>query len=60
MTKYTMTNNTTPTDQKGRDQPSHASTERKPNETGGIYYTTHIVISDPNTGEVLLKKRGDQ
>lgn len=31
----------------------------KPNETGGIYVMTHLQISDPNTKQILVKKRGD-
>lgn len=31
----------------------------KPNETGGIHVMTHLKISDPNTKQILLQKRGD-
>jgi hypothetical protein len=31
----------------------------KPNELGGVQISTHLKISDPNTGKVLLQKRGD-
>jgi hypothetical protein len=31
----------------------------KPNEIGGIYFSSSIKITDPNTNEVLLHKRGD-
>lgn len=33
--------------------------ERKPNEVGGIHFSSHIRITDPDTKEVLLSKRGD-
>jgi hypothetical protein len=32
---------------------------RKPNEVSGIYFSSGIKIFDPNTGKVLLHKRGD-
>jgi hypothetical protein len=31
----------------------------QPNETGGIQVDEFIKITDPNTGKVLLAKRGD-
>ncbi len=31
----------------------------KPNELGGINLSSHIKIFDPNTGELLVQKRGD-
>jgi hypothetical protein len=31
----------------------------KPNENSGVNITTHLKISDPNTGQVLVQKRGD-
>jgi hypothetical protein len=33
--------------------------ERKPNESGGFYFSSHLKISDPNTKEILVQKRGD-
>ncbi len=33
--------------------------EIKPNECGGIYFSSHLKISDPNTKEVLVQVRGD-
>lgn len=33
--------------------------ERKPNENAGFYFSSHLKIYDPNTKEVLVKKRGD-
>jgi hypothetical protein len=31
----------------------------KPNDSGGFYFSSHIKITDPNTKEVLVQKRGD-
>lgn len=33
--------------------------EKKPNETGGFYFSSFVKITDPNTKEVLVQKRGD-
>jgi hypothetical protein len=33
--------------------------ESKPNETGGVYFSSHLKISDPNTKEILVQMRGD-
>ena len=33
--------------------------ERKPNELGGINFSSHIKIFDPNTKEVLANLRAD-
>jgi hypothetical protein len=33
--------------------------EKKPNEHGGFYFSSSIKITDPNTKEVLVHKRGD-
>ncbi len=30
-----------------------------PNEMGGFYFSSNIRIFDPNTKEILVKKRGD-
>ena len=35
------------------------SQEKKPNDTGGFYFSSFVKISDPNTKEVLVQKRGD-
>lgn len=32
---------------------------KKPNEQSGVYYSSSIKISDPDTGKVLLHVRGD-
>lgn len=39
--------------------PPVAPPQSKPNEVGGIYYSSHIKIVDPQSGEVLLQMRGD-
>lgn len=31
----------------------------KPNELGGVAFSSHLKITDPNTKEVLVNKRGD-
>lgn len=31
----------------------------KPNEMGGFNIMSHLKISDPNTKQILVKKRGD-
>lgn len=31
----------------------------KPNEFGGVYFSSSIKIFDPNSNEVLVHKRGD-
>jgi hypothetical protein len=33
--------------------------ERKPNETTGLYFSSGIKITDPDTGEVLIQMRAD-
>lgn len=33
--------------------------EKKPNETGGINFSSHVKIFDPNTKEVLAQLRAD-
>lgn len=32
---------------------------KKPNEFGGVYFSSSIKITDPNTQEVLVHVRGD-
>jgi hypothetical protein len=32
---------------------------KKPNELGGVYFSSSIKISDPETNEVLVHVRGD-
>lgn len=31
----------------------------KPNEVGGVYFSSSVKIFDPNSNEVLVQKRGD-
>lgn len=33
--------------------------EKKPNEVGGFYFSSFLKITDPNTEQVILEKRGD-
>jgi len=33
--------------------------EKKPDETGGFYFSSSIKIFNPNTKEILVQKRGD-
>lgn len=40
----------------GEKKPSNTT---KPNEFGGVYFSSSIKIFDPNTNEVLVQKRGD-
>ena len=37
----------------------NTETVRKPNENGGFYFSSFLKITDPNTKEVLVQKRGD-
>lgn len=41
------------------DAKKQESISKKPNETGGVYFSSHLKIFDPNTKEVLVQKRGD-
>lgn len=36
------------------------SNVKKPNEFGGVYFSSHIKIYDPNTKEVYVQKRADE
>jgi hypothetical protein len=29
------------------------------NEVGGIYFSTHLKVTDPNSKEILVQMRGD-
>lgn len=33
---------------------------KKPNEFGGVHFSSHIKIFDPNTKEVYVQKRADK
>jgi len=47
--------NKSETDEKNQDK----AQEKKPNETGGVYFSSHIKIFDPNTNQIILQKRAD-
>ena len=53
-----MINNSNNVD-KTQIDPQKVETNKKPNETGGVYFSSHVKIFDPNTKEVLVQKRGD-
>jgi hypothetical protein len=40
-------------------KPANIAPEKKPNETGGFYFSSFLKITDPNTKEVLVQTRGD-
>lgn len=40
-------------------KPKAEPTVQKPNDKGGFYFSSHLTIKDPNTGEVLVKMRAD-
>jgi len=42
-----------------KKEPVKSEVSKKPNELNGVYFSSHIKISDPNTKEVLVQKRGD-
>lgn len=44
---------------KNPQKKNEKNSNSKLNEFGGIYFSSHIKISDPNTKEILVKKRGD-
>lgn len=33
--------------------------EKKPDEKGGVYVSSHLKIFDPNTKEILVQQRAD-
>lgn len=37
----------------------NVNVEKKPNENVGFYFSSFIKITDPNTKQVLVQKRGD-
>ncbi len=43
--------------EENKEQPT--AQEKKPNEHGGFYFSSGIKITDPNTKEILVHKRGD-
>lgn len=38
---------------------SSVQEEKKPNELGGFYFSSHFKIFDPNTEEIIVQQRGD-
>jgi hypothetical protein len=58
MDTSTMINNDMNNQQ--NQKPTEDKTEKRPNELGGFYFSSHLKIHDPNTKEVLVKLRGDQ
>jgi hypothetical protein len=40
--------------------PTKEMTEQTPDDSGGIYFSSFVRITNPETGEVLVEKRGDQ
>lgn len=43
----------------GIAQKKQSAGNKKPNETGGFHFMSHVKIFDPNTKEILVQKRGD-
>ena len=52
--KYTMTN------ENQQQQIAEKSESTRSDDTAGVVFSTVIKISDPNTGQVLLRVRGDE
>jgi hypothetical protein len=52
-----MINNDMNNDHTKNTKESQPST--KPNEVGGVYFSSSIKIFDPNTKEVMVQLRGD-
>lgn len=46
-------------DPKQENQKPVPPVPNKPNETGGVYFSSSIKIFDPNTKEILVQQRGD-
>lgn len=44
---------------KGTEKTPPNQADRKPNEFGGFYLSSHLKIFDPNTQKVIVQKRGD-
>lgn len=43
----------------GKGSPQNQKVNRKPDEIGGFYLSSHLKIFDPNTQKVIVQKRGD-
>lgn len=46
-------------DKREKSKIKESTDNKKPNENGGFCFSTHIKIYDPNTKQVMLKKRGE-
>jgi hypothetical protein len=57
MDTITMINNNM--NNQPNQKPAEDKTEKRPNELGGFYFSSHLKIHDPNSKEVLVKMRGD-
>lgn len=42
-----------------KDEEVKPESKKKPDETGGFYFSSSLKISDPETQEVLVHVRGD-
>jgi hypothetical protein len=47
------------TQEKNTDNNKNVVQEKKPNDVGGILFSSVIKIYDPNTKEIIVHKRGD-
>jgi len=54
-----MINKEMNTNKSNNNGTSNSPSNAKPNEVGGIYFSSGVKIFDPNTKEVLVQKRGD-
>ena len=45
--------------EKHPNEGTEKSQEKRPNETGGYYFSSMVKISDPETKEILVQIRGD-
>ena len=55
-----MINNNMNNANQQNQKPAEDKIEKRPNEVGGFYFSSHLKIHDPNSKEVLVKMRGDQ
>lgn len=45
--------------QSSKDRAQEQNLSKKPNETGGFYFSSGLKIFDPNSKEMFVQKRGD-
>lgn len=45
--------------QENTKNPQENQVNKKPDESGGFYFSSFLKITDPETGEVLVQTRGD-